>query len=803
MPARSLERDSLLLLHAPVGRDAQLLHDVLRRAGLPAQICSSIEDLCQDMRRGVGAVFLAEEALNKHAIEQLAAVLDEQGAWSDIPLLIFTVGGEPTASARQRLAQLEPLGDITLLERPLRSDTILSAARAALRSRAKQYELRRRDAELQLVTDKVPVLISYVDRGQVFRRVNQTYYEWFGKTPGEVVGRSIRDIVGEPHYSNAQPYFERALGGEHVHYESRIRNRWGELRDAAVSYAPDLAPSGFVRGIVVLFQDITERKRVERRDAFLLQLDDATRSLHSPREMIQAAVRLLGEHLGVDHCDYADVIDAGGSSLALTGEYTQGAAGRLGLCTLDGLDCDFSCSMRKGSPFVIEDIESDARPPAVLVCYREARIRSMLSVPIHHAGRLAAAMVLWQHAPRRWRPDEIELVQLVATRTWESVDRARVALKLRENEQRLRLAQRAGRIGSFEWLIPEGQVIWTPELEALYGMPEGTFEGRLEDWTRRVFPEDARQLTAAIEQCLARGQAEYSYEVRAVLPDGSHRWLAGQAQVFYGPSGRPSRMIGVNIDIDARRRAEEELRKTNRELEEFAYVASHDLQEPLRMINSYTQLLLKRYIAPANQEAQEYGAFIDGGVKRMQQLIRDLLAYSGAIYGDELRSSGEADLQVALDQALTMLADRLRETKAVIRAGSLPKVAGETAQLVHVFQNLISNAVKYCKTGVAPVVRITAEQRGSQWVIAVRDNGIGFEQRYAERIFGLFKRLHGRDVPGTGIGLAICQRIVERYGGRMWAESEPDAGSSFFFSLPVLESHTAASLGGLDEGAVS
>src|SRR5579872_5173640 len=250
--AASPERESLLLLHAPVGRDARLLHSIFQYAGFSSYICRSVEELCLQVERGAGAVLVSEEALNAPAIQALATVLQKQGSWSDLPLVVLTIGGEPTEASRERLIQLEPLGDLTLLERPLRSDTIVSAARTALRARARQYEVRRRDAELQLVTDNVPVLISYIDCAQVYRRVNQTFFEWFGLSPEEVVGQTIQTVVGEPYYSIAQPYITRAMEGERVTFESQLVDRKHDLRDVNVSYAPDFSPEGSVRGLVVL-----------------------------------------------------------------------------------------------------------------------------------------------------------------------------------------------------------------------------------------------------------------------------------------------------------------------------------------------------------------------------------------------------------------------------------------------------------------------------------------------------------------------------------------------------------------------
>jgi light-regulated signal transduction histidine kinase (bacteriophytochrome) len=167
----------------------------------------------------------------------------------------------------------------------------------------------------------------------------------------------------------------------------------------------------------------------------------------------------------------------------------------------------------------------------------------------------------------------------------------------------------------------------------------------------------------------------------------------------------------------------------------------------------------------------------------MQELINDVLSYSRTVYEDR-RPAGMADLGESLSRALETLSSRITDAGATVTAGDLPTVAGDTVQLALVFQNLLSNSLKYHRANVAPEIHVSGEAKGDEWIIRVRDNGIGFKQEYAQRIFGLFKRLHKDEYPGTGLGLAICQRIVERYGGRMWAEGRPDEGATFYFALP-------------------
>ena len=182
----------------------------------------------------------------------------------------------------------------------------------------------------------------------------------------------------------------------------------------------------------------------------------------------------------------------------------------------------------------------------------------------------------------------------------------------------------------------------------------------------------------------------------------------------------------------------------------------------------------------------QYEDFVRRGVKRMETLIQDLLTFSRAVHTEEI-PVGIANLQAALAEAESVLAGRIKDSGAEITASALPAVRGDTSQLSHVFQNLLSNALKYRKKDVAPKIDISCVREGDRSIVAVRDNGIGFEPRYAERIFGLFKRLHQDDISGTGLGLAICQRIVERYGGKIWAEGRPGDGATFYFSLPCEE----------------
>ncbi len=244
-------------------------------------------------------------------------------------------------------------------------------------------------------------------------------------------------------------------------------------------------------------------------------------------------------------------------------------------------------------------------------------------------------------------------------------------------------------------------------------------------------------------------------------------------------------LLNILEDLDEEKvkveAANRELARSNAELEQFAYVASHDLQEPLRMVSSYTQLLEQRYRDQLDEKGKKYIYYAVDGAVRMQRLISDLLAYSRV--GSRAQPLTWTDAHAALGEVLRNLAAAIAENRAVVMNGDLPTVLADRSQLVQLLQNLIGNAVKF-HGEKPPGVYVSAERQGRLWQFCVRDNGIGIDPQHFERIFVIFQRLHTREeYAGTGIGLALCRRIVERHGGRLWVESTPGNGSSFFFTL--------------------
>ncbi|MDY6833613.1 MAG: PAS domain S-box protein [Chloroflexota bacterium] len=298
-----------------------------------------------------------------------------------------------------------------------------------------------------------------------------------------------------------------------------------------------------------------------------------------------------------------------------------------------------------------------------------------------------------------------------------------------------------------------------------------------------VHPDDLERAMGAIYSM------DDTMEVRLVTKSGEIIWI-DTFGILVADKQERIRGLGIAQDITDRKRAEEELRKrtealerSNEELEQFAYVASHDLQEPLRMIGSYVQLLAKRYQGKLDADADDFIGYAVDGANRMQRMITDLLAYSRVgTRGEPFQS---ADCETVLYQTLTNLQIAIEESGAVVTHDPLPIVMADSIQLGQLFQNLISNAIKF-RSGETPYIHVSAVSDNDEWVFSVRDNGIGIELDYAKRIFVIFQRLHGKsEYGGTGIGLAICKRIVERHGGQIWVESDVGKGSVFYFSIPV------------------
>lgn len=373
----------------------------------------------------------------------------------------------------------------------------------------------------------------------------------------------------------------------------------------------------------------------------------------------------------------------------------------------------------------------------------------------------------------------------------------RIGIKpLRDNERILGDILESTLSGYWDWNLAAGTEYLSPTFKKMFGYEDHELPNAPETWQKLIFAEDLPGVLENFERHVrSRGSEPFYNEVRYRHRNGSTVWVICAGRVIeWAPDGSAVRMVGCHVDITGRKLTEarlktalQDLQSSNRELEEFAYVASHDLQEPLRKISAFGGLLVQECGAAVSADGRDYLDHIMAAVKRMQTLINDLLQLSRI--ATRAKPFAPVDLNETLREVLEDLDARLKESGGTVTVEPLPALDADATQMRQIFQNLIANALKFRKPGEAPVVQVKAlevDKNANRAVLCVEDHGIGFEPRFTERIFGLFQRLHGRQqYEGTGIGLAVCRRIVERHGGRITAEGRLGDGATFRLELPM------------------
>lgn len=419
--------------------------------------------------------------------------------------------------------------------------------------------------------------------------------------------------------------------------------------------------------------------------------------------------------------------------------------------------------------------------------------RDLEVITVHEGRRVAISMTIFPLFKASGEIDYVAATYKDETEIMLAHDRLRIG------EERQRLAHQGARAGMFEWNIRTGVNVWSPELEAMYGLLPGAFETR-HPWESLLHPDDRARALQRVNEALT-SVSPVSGEWRVVWPDGSVHWVEGRFQAFRDESGEVERLIGVNVDITARKSAEEEIRRlnddlerrveartrelrvANRELEAFSYSVAHDLRAPLRAMGSFAQLLLDDHRDKLDPEGLEYLERIHGNAVTMAELIDALLSLA-RVSRTELAPS-RTNLSTLAQSIATALATtcREREVEVVIEDNLFADIDPTLARML--LENLLGNAWKFTTGTARARIEMGAAEIDGATTYFVRDNGAGFDMAYVAKLFLPFQRLHAaRDFPGTGIGLATTHRIVDRHRGRIWAQAAVGEGARFFFTLP-------------------
>jgi PAS domain S-box-containing protein len=615
-----------------------------------------------------------------------------------------------------------------------------------------------------------------------------------------LVGQNAWTSIAPHEHARLRAYETARQRGESVNprYEYQAIKRDGTLIwvERAVTSIMWQGQPAFLSMLV----DITDRKRAEeaamgraRQQAAVAALAQRALATSQLATLMDDVAACVAHTLEVEHSEVLELLP-GGQSLHLRAGVGW-HAGLVGQATVAaGTDSQAGYTLLTNEPVVVDDLRTESRftGPALL---HDHGVVSGMSVIVWGLERPFGVLGAHTTSHRAFSEDDVHFLQTVAEVLAAAVVRLRMEAALREQERRFRELVE----GSLQGILihRDGNILFVNQAFAsMHGYDSPDEIVQLGSQFACTAPHDRERLRGYTQARLRGEEAPSEYECQGLCKDGSLIWRENRVRVVPW-DGRSAIQI-TTVDITERKRAEaglahyaNNLARSNAELKQFAYVVSHDLQEPLRMVAGYIQLLAEQYRGRLDAGADEFIGYAVDGAKRMQQLIQDLLAYSRVgIRGQNLILT---DCTAVLEHTLVYLRMTIDETGAVITHDPLPTVLADTTQLTQLFQNLLGNAIKYRSQDV-PRVHVSAVRQDSGWRFAVRDNGIGIDPPQAKRIFEIFQRLHSREeYPGTGIGLAICKKIVERHGGHIWVESAPGQGSTFYFTLPASEtSHDSA-----------
>ncbi len=607
--------------------------------------------------------------------------------------------------------------------------------------------------------------------------VNEATVQVTGRTRKELIGTDFSQYFTEP--EKAKAGYEKVFKDGSVRdYELQIRHRNRQIIPVLYNATVFRDESGNIAGVFAAARDITEQKKAE---------EMIRRAGVYNRSLIEASLDPL---VTID--PDGKISDVNDATVAITGYSRQELVGTdfsQYFTDPEKAEAGYEKVFREGS---VHDYELQIR-------HRNGKVTPVLynaTVFRDESGHVAGVFAAARDVTERKKAEEI--IQQISTYNRSLIEAS---------------------LDPLVTINPDGTISDVNEATVrVTGVPREELVGT--DFSRYfIEPEKAK---AGYERVFRDGSVtDYGLEIRH--RDGHITPVLYNASIYRDRGGRIAGVFAAARDITERKRAEdalltaynelddrvkertrelveanrnlertaeelkkksEELARSNQELQQFAYIASHDLQEPLRGISGFTELLERRYKGQLDEKADTYLHFILDGTRQMHQVIQDLLEYSRV--QTKAHEFSQIDTNRSFKQALKNLHGSITQKEAIITHGPLPELMADETQITQLFQNLIGNSLKFQKPNVVPKIHISARQDADRWIFSVNDNGIGFESRFADRIFKIFQRLHAKgEYEGTGIGLAICKRIVERHGGEIWVESTPGEGSTFFFTLPA------------------
>jgi PAS domain S-box-containing protein len=539
--------------------------------------------------------------------------------------------------------------------------------------------------------------------------------------------------------------------------------------------------------------DLRQLQEKIEQHRFLVELDDRLRSLVDADAIALTAATLVGRHLAVNRCAYAAIDEARGSFL-LVGNYVDGVADLVGTHDSASFGAAYLDSSRAGEVFIVADIETDPRLDGVREAYRKAQIGAVISVPLLKDGRYVAGMTVHQAGARAWTAFDVQLLEGVASRCWESIERSRVTRELAASEARFRTITNT--MPQFVWTAqPDGTVdYWNERVYDFFGIAPGSALDLA--WHEVIHPDDLEHAGRAWSDAVARtGPYETTYRIRH--RSGEYRWTLARGLPVLDDQGRVLKWLGTNTDIHAQKRSEEALQDANRRKDEFLAMLSHELRNPLAPISAAADLLLD---ARGDERVQRAGAIIRRQVRHLTGLVDDLLDAARVTQGMISLHTERLDVARvvadAAEQARPLIEER-RHSLALRLAPEPVYVCGDHKRLVQVLVNLLGNAAKYTPEGGR--IEVAMEAGAREVALSVRDNGAGMAPELVSAAFDLFhqgQRTLDRAQGGLGIGLALVKSLVEQHDGKVSTESAgPGQGSCFTVRLPRSDGAPAVATG--------